>query len=81
MMALDQLSAPCPHCGSDLWARRAGEWTLKQRIVKVDDEGGVRAKCDCGHEVSIPWLTVSAPPPIERIPGAPRVRAVDHGAD
>lgn len=72
----DEYSARCPNpqCRTELWARRAGEWTLRNRILKLVD-GQLVALCDdCGTQVSVPWLTLSTTPQPVR-PGLPsRVR-------
>lgn len=64
------LTATCS-CGTELWAERAGEWTLAQRILKLTPTGLV-AKCpECRADVPIPWLqlrpTALAAPPRRRM--------------
>lgn len=52
------LQATC-RCGTELWAERAGEWTLAQRIVKLTDVGIVALCPKCREEVPVPWLHVA----------------------
>jgi RNase P subunit RPR2 len=68
------LTAKCPKCRTALWARRKGEWTLRNRIIKLVD-GKIVALCDdCGSPVSVDWLAIA---PIEQAPPmSPAVRLV-----
>lgn len=64
------LRCSCPDCGTDLWDRRAGEWTLANRIMKVGDDGAVSARCPkgCG-DVAVPFMQVVTPPdPPKEVP-------------
>lgn len=52
-----RISVVCPRCGTKLWAKRAGEWTLANRIIKLLDTGVLAARCptkDCAEEVPLP---------------------------
>lgn len=67
------LSARCG-CGHELWKQRGGQWTLQQRILKIDDQGRVLARCpECSADVPVPFLALTEP---ERTaePSVPRVR-------
>lgn len=61
----DEQSAECPGCGAELWAMRKGQMTLRNRIVKQDEEtGGILAKCpECATDVPVPFLQVTGEPP------------------
>ena len=61
------LTLRCPKCGVDLWAKRAGEWTLRNAILKLDPEKGQRflARCPesgCDGLVEVPFLSLVEPP-------------------
>ena len=48
----------CPACGYDMWAVRAGQWTLKTAIIRVDD-GVFIARCPegrCKGEAVVPMV-------------------------
>lgn len=58
----DGLSARCAGCGSELWKQRRGEWTLRNRILKLASGGALTAKCaDCGGMVDVPFLRLTEP--------------------
>ena len=66
------LRARCPLCGEELWRERAGQWTLRTAILKLDGARLV-ARCPkdrCRGEVEVPWLELREPPP----PTPPRRR-------
>ncbi len=68
------LGARCPACGEELWRERAGQWTLRAAMVKLDGDRLV-ARCPrdrCRGDVALPWLALQAPPP----PTQPRRRLV-----
>lgn len=67
------LEAGCPRCGCKLWQERAGDWTLKARILRY--QGGVFvAKCpECRTDVQVPWLGVSSDPATHKTPPRRRV--------
>jgi hypothetical protein len=45
-----------------MWLKLKGEWCLRQRILKLGQDGRMRAKCDkCGEDVPVPWLAVNQP--------------------
>ena len=70
------LAARCPACGEELWRERAGQWTLRAAILKLDGDGHLVAKCPqarCRGEVQVPWLALQVPPQLQP-PTAPAGR-------
>lgn len=66
MTTAEQVTAECP-CGHELWKRRAGEWTLANRVLKLREDGQLWAKCPkCRRDVVVPWLRIEPPPPVSR---------------
>lgn len=58
--APSSLSARCSGCGHELWKLRGGQWTLQQRILKIDDAGAVIARCpECAADVPVPFLQLA----------------------
>mgnify|MGYP001558146654 CR=1 FL=1 len=71
------LSARCPGCGCELFRVRGGEWTLANKIVRVDADGKVSARCPtqgCGADVPVPFLAATSPPEPVAAPPAARGR-------
>lgn len=59
-----ELSARCPTCGEELWQIRGGQQTLRNRILKIQNDGTVAAKCPtqgCNTDVAVPFLTLRKP--------------------
>lgn len=64
------LSVKCPRCGKELWKKRAGQWTLDNRIVKLSATGAFQAKCpDCREDVPVPFLMIDPTAPRPATPG------------
>jgi hypothetical protein len=69
------LEVRCPKCGCLLWQERAGDWTLKARILRYQ-AGAFVALCPeqgCRGEPQIPWLVVSGDPATHKAPPRRRV--------
>lgn len=61
-MRPETCSAKCEKCGTNLWSRRRGEWTLANRIIKMTKGGSLAAKCpECGDLVGLPFLHLRPP--------------------
>lgn len=71
----DEVSARCPnpYCREELWSLRRGEWTLRNRIVKLVGDQLVALCDECGTSVPLPWLGLMFPPapPAAPTPTAP----------
>lgn len=62
-MSSERQSAECPGCGEELWKRRRGQLTLRNKIVKLGPDG-LLAKCpECGEDVPVPFLKVTGEQP------------------
>lgn len=67
MTTPEQVQAPC-RCGKQLWKIRRGQYTLANRVLKLDDDGFLYAKCpDCAADVMVPWLQIKAAPSSHRL--------------
>ena len=59
-------------CGEHLWARRQGAWTLRAAILRLDEDGGMTARCPaCKSEVAVPFLALCGPAPVPIAPTPP----------
>ena len=56
-----ELRATCPKCAHELWKQRDGEWTLRNRILKLKGDQLVARCPSCSTEVSIPFLRLASP--------------------
>jgi predicted RNA-binding Zn-ribbon protein involved in translation (DUF1610 family) len=73
MPAASEVRVRCPSCGADLWTRRKGEWTLANRILKLDEEGRqFVARCpECATNVPLDLARLASiletlPPPAKK---------------
>lgn len=58
------LSAQCV-CGHELWDYRKGQWVLSTRVVKLNPNGSIEAKCpECRQDVPVLFLQIREPPPM-----------------
>lgn len=72
MTDLGSLRCVCPRCGEQLWAERAGEWTLRAAMLKVDPDGRVKARCPasgCSKIVDVTFLSLKGGKPTRTVRG------------
>ena len=56
------LDATCPNCGTELWAMRKGQWSMKSAILKLAGSRFI-ARCPrpkCRGELIVPWLQIES---------------------
>lgn len=71
----------CHACRDEIVSRRRGEWTVRAKILKLNDGGEVVAKCSrCGSETPLHALSWTDPSPesegMEKADPTPRRRRV-----
>lgn len=85
-----ELTAPCPTCGAELWEHVGGQYVLRQRVIRLRDDGvSLEARChQCRGIVDLPFLRLQDPPAPEveaprarRRVGVRKVVVVDTGQD